>query len=60
MTTANPHWGMTLDAFLAQDGIRDDARTEAATRVIAWQLRQQRKEAAPASNKPAGFKQTSD
>jgi len=37
----NPHWGSTLDDFLREDGIRDAARAEAATRVIAWQLGQE-------------------
>lgn len=37
----NPHWGTTLDEFLAEDGIREAAKTEALTRVIAWQLSQE-------------------
>ena len=37
----NPHWGTTLDEFLAEDGIREAAKTEALTRVIAWQLAQE-------------------
>ena len=39
----NPHWGSTLDELLAEDGTREDARTEAATRVVAWQLSEARK-----------------
>ena len=38
MTTQNPHWGTTLDEFLAEDGIREAAKAEAVTRVVAWQL----------------------
>ncbi len=34
----NPHWGSTLDDFLREEGIRDAARAEAVTRVVAWQL----------------------
>ena len=34
----NPHWGSTLDDVLRDDGIRDAARAEAATRLVAWQL----------------------
>jgi antitoxin HicB len=34
----NPHWGSTLDEFLKQEGIREAAKTEAVTRVVAWQL----------------------
>jgi antitoxin HicB len=41
MTNNNPHWGSTLDSLLAEDGPREAARTEAATRVVAWQLGQE-------------------
>ena len=34
----NPHWGTTLDEFLAEDGTREAAKAEALTRVVAWQL----------------------
>ena len=37
----NPHWGTTLDDFLAEEGIREAAKTEALTRVVAWQLSQE-------------------
>jgi antitoxin HicB len=37
----NPHWGTTLGAFLAEDGIREAAKAEALTRVVAWQLAQE-------------------
>jgi hypothetical protein len=36
----NPHWGSTLDDFLHEDGTRENVRTEAATRVVAWQITQ--------------------
>ncbi len=38
MSKKNPHWGSTLDDFLREEGIRDAARAEAVTRVVAWQL----------------------
>lgn len=41
MTAKNPHWGSTLNEFLAQDGIREAAKAEAVTRVVAWQLAQE-------------------
>ncbi len=41
MTKKNPHWGATLDAFLSEEGIREAAKTEAVTRVVAWQLAQE-------------------
>ena len=34
----NPHWGTTLDEFLTKEGIREAAKAEALTRVVAWQL----------------------
>jgi antitoxin HicB len=39
----NPHWGTRLDEFLAEDGIREAAKAEALTRVVAWQLSQEMK-----------------
>lgn len=42
MTTKKaPHWGTTLDAFLGEEGIREAAKAEALTRVVAWQLAQE-------------------
>src|ERR1035437_8089154 len=41
MSKKNPHWGSTLDSFLSEEGIREAARTEATTRVVAWQLSQE-------------------
>jgi len=41
MTKKNPHWGTTLDAFLDAEGIREAAKAEAVTRVVAWQLSQE-------------------
>ena len=41
MNEKNPHWETTLDSFLAAEGIREAARAEALTRVIAWQLSQE-------------------
>jgi hypothetical protein len=39
----NPHWGSTLDDFLDEEGIREAAKTEAITRVVAWQLSEEMK-----------------
>jgi len=41
MTKTNPHWGTSLDVFLGEEGIRESAKTEAVTRVVAWQLSQE-------------------
>src|SRR6266699_2189737 len=37
----NPHWGSSLDDFLKEEGIREAARAEALTRVVARQLSQE-------------------
>jgi antitoxin HicB len=42
-TKKNPHWGSTLDEFLDKEGIREAAKAEAVTRVVAWQLREEMK-----------------
>jgi DNA-binding phage protein len=41
MTKTSAHWGSSVDAFLDEDGIREAAKTEAVTRVVAWQLAQE-------------------
>ena len=41
MTKKNPHWGTPLDTFLSEEGIREAAKAEALTRVVAWQLTQE-------------------
>ena len=37
----NAHWGTSLDEFLGKEGIREPAKAEALTRVVAWQLNQE-------------------
>jgi antitoxin HicB len=37
-TTADPHWGSTLDDFLRGEGIFEEVTTVAIKKVIAWQL----------------------
>ena len=41
MSKKNPHWGTPVDTFLTEDGIREAAKAEAVTRVVAWQLTQE-------------------
>src|SRR5712691_6291813 len=41
--SANPHWGSTLDDFLEEEGIREEATTAAIKKVIAWQLAEEMK-----------------
>jgi antitoxin HicB len=35
LSKKNPHWGSTLDEFLDEEGIREAAKAEAITRVVA-------------------------
>ena len=39
----NPHWGSTLDSFLEEEGIREQATPAAIKKVIAWQLAEEMK-----------------
>ena len=39
----NPHWGSTLEDFLDEEGIRESAKAQAVTRVVAWQLAEEMK-----------------
>jgi antitoxin HicB len=41
--SANPHWGSTLDDFLEEEGIREEATTAAIKKVIDWQLGEEMK-----------------
>jgi predicted XRE-type DNA-binding protein len=34
----NSHWGSSLDDFLKEEGIHEEATTAAIKRVISWQL----------------------
>jgi len=38
MSEKNEHWGSTLNDFLKEEGIYKEAKAEAVTRVISWQL----------------------
>jgi DNA-binding phage protein len=43
MKRKNRHWGSTLEDFLNEEGIREAAKAEAITRVVAWQLAEEMK-----------------
>ncbi len=55
----NPHWGMPLDAFLTEAGIRAIVCTEAATGVIARQPAQEMARQGISKTKLATLMQTS-
>lgn len=38
MSGKERHWGSTLDSFLREEGIYEDAKAEAVTRMISWQI----------------------
>lgn len=39
-TKTKKHWGSTLDDFLKEEGIYEEAKTQAAKEMIAWQIAQ--------------------
>ena len=55
----NPHWGSSLEDFLDEEGIRAVAKTEAVTRVIAWQLGEEMKRKRISKAKLASLMRTS-
>ena len=59
MKPKNPHWGSSVDAFLVEEGIRESAKTEALTRVVAWQLGQEMERQGISKAKLAELMQTS-
>jgi hypothetical protein len=40
MKKKNPHWGSSLDDFLKEEGIYDEAVATVEKEIIAWQLQQ--------------------
>jgi len=38
------HWGSSLDDFLKEEGIYEEAKTQVAKEMIAWQIEQAMKE----------------
>jgi antitoxin HicB len=40
----NKHIGDSFDSFLEQEGVREEAHTEATKRVLAWQIQAAMKE----------------
>jgi antitoxin HicB len=55
----NPHWGSTLDDFLDEEGIREAAKAEAVTRVVAWQLGEEMKRQGMSKARLASLMKTS-
>ena len=55
----NPHWGSTLDDFLDEEGIREAVKSEAVTRVVAWQLGEEMKRQGMSKARLASLMKTS-
>jgi DNA-binding phage protein len=55
----NPHWGTSLDEFLAEDGSREAVRADALVRVVVWQLSQEMERQGITKSKLAEMMQTS-
>jgi antitoxin HicB len=57
--TANKHTGSSLDDFLKEEGIFEEARTQAIKEVVAWQLDEAMKKRKISKNKMAALLKTS-
>jgi antitoxin HicB len=55
----NPHWGSTVDEFLAEEGMLEELRAVAIKEVIAWQIGQAMKKKKLSKNKMAALMETS-
>jgi DNA-binding Xre family transcriptional regulator len=55
----NPHWGGTVDEFLAEEGMLEELRAVAIKEVIAWQIDQAMKRQKLSKNKMAELMETS-
>jgi antitoxin HicB len=55
----NPHWGSTVDEFLAEEGMLEELRAVAIKEVIAWQIGQAMKKKKLSKNRMAALMETS-
>ena len=53
------HWGSTLDDFLKEEGIYEEAKTQVAKEMIAWQIHQARKRKGLTKKRMAELMETS-
>lgn len=56
---SNPHLGSTIDEFLEEEGVLEEAQTLAVKEVVAWQLAETMKEKKISKSKMADMLQTS-
>jgi predicted XRE-type DNA-binding protein len=59
MTGKRKHWGTTLDDFLKEEGIYEEAKTQVAKELIAWQIAQAMKKKGLTKKRMAELMQTS-
>ena len=55
----NPHWGSTVDDWLAEEGVLEEFRAVAIKEVIAWQIGQAMKKKKLSKNRMAELMETS-
>jgi predicted XRE-type DNA-binding protein len=53
------HWGSTLDDFLKEEGIYEEARSQVAKEMIAWQIQQAMKKKGLTKRRMAELMETS-
>jgi predicted XRE-type DNA-binding protein len=56
---ANTHWGSTLDDFIKEEGLYDEATAAAIKKVIAWQLAEEMKKKSISKKRLAELMHTS-
>jgi antitoxin HicB len=59
MTRKSKHWGSSLDDFLKDEGIYEEAKTQVAKEMIAWQIKQAMKEKKLTKKRMAELMETS-
>jgi antitoxin HicB len=59
MTRKSKHWGSSLDDFLKDGGIYEEAKTQVAKEMIAWQIKQAMKEKKLTKKRMAELMETS-
>jgi predicted XRE-type DNA-binding protein len=53
------HWGSTIDDFLKEEGIYEEAKTQVAKEMIAWQIEQAMKKKGLTKKRMAELMETS-
>ena len=59
MTAKKKHWGSTLDDFLKEEGIYEEAKTQVAKEMIAWQIERAMKKKGLTKKRMAELMETS-